>query len=73
MGQLKITKKMLVVIIVASIVLLALFVGVVFQIIKIKKLQSIIDEQARHIEELEDQQVNTFKNCEFEERFNILH
>ncbi|MDD4351154.1 MAG: hypothetical protein PHP83_03115 [Clostridia bacterium] len=73
MGQLKITKKMLVVIIVASIVLLALFVGVVFQIIKIKKLQSIIDEQARHIEELEDQQVNTFKNCEFEERFNIVH
>lgn len=64
---------MLVVIIVASIVLLALFVGVVFQIIKIKKLQSIIDEQARHIEELEDQQVNTFKNCEFEERFNIVH
>ena len=38
MGQLKITKKMLVVIIVASIVLLALFVGVVFQIIKIKKI-----------------------------------
>lgn len=64
---------MLVVIIVASIVLLALFVGVIFQIIKIKKLQNIIDEQAHHIEELEDQQVNTFKNYEFEERFNIVH
>lgn len=62
---------MLLIIIIASVVLLALFVGVVFQIIKIKQLQNTIDEQARHIEELENQ-VNTQNNYDFEERFNIV-
>ncbi len=53
MDQLKITKNMFLTLIIAGVVLLALFVGVIFQIIRIKELQRQNKQLQQRVEQLE--------------------
>lgn len=53
MDQLKITKNMFLTLIIAGVVLLALFVGVIFQIIKIKDLQRQNRQLQQRVDQLE--------------------
>lgn len=53
MDQLKITKNMFLTLIIAGVVLLALFVGVIFQIIRIKDLQRQNKQLQQRVEQLE--------------------